>query len=136
MNRSVVKALALAALLLAAPVIDFVEWSRWRQENQRRIDRAAINQAEHMQAGRGVDPSWLDRIRPGQYGFTGTSRLEHPPLDGAYAGRRDVVRVSARVAHRPLFTSVFTGPISVDVRATAGVRPTGRGSEARVVLLE
>lgn len=136
MRRSVLNALVLAALVLAAPVIDFVEWSRWRQGIQRRLDRAAIAQAESLTATGDVDLTRLGRIQPEAYGFTGAVRLESPPRTGAYAGRSDTVRLSVRAAHRPLFTAMVVGAVAVEVRATAGVRSTGQHAETRPVLLE
>jgi len=110
----------LAALVLLPAAADFVQWSLWRQRLQLHADAAALDGARALRLGEPVVPRARSEIPPG-LPLAAPPAIEHPPRGGAYAGRRDAVRVRLTAARAPFFTGRLFGPATMTAQGTAAV---------------
>ena len=104
-------------LLLVPVLVDFVQWSLWRQALQRRADAAALAGAIAVRFGNPPIPAVRGRLA--RQLFADPPAIEHPPSDGPYAGRTDAVRVSLSTNRSPFFHSRLFGASPMRAKATA-----------------
>lgn len=125
--------LPLLGLVSLAPIGDFVIWSMWRQSLQRYADAAAEDGVKALLAGESVEERALTEI-PASLDLAAPPAIEHPPRLGAYAGRRDAVRVVLRTVRSPFFLGRILGSRTMTADATAAILRSadGRGTLARV----
>ena len=121
-----------AMLLLGPPLADFTTWSLWRQALQRRADGAALEGVRALESG---DPEAAVRARLTGLALAEPPVVEHPPRNGAYAGRPDAVRVSLAAVRSPFFHSLLFGPSLMRASATAALI-TFRDGGAQAVRVE
>jgi hypothetical protein len=123
----------LLALVAFAPIADFAIWSMWRQSLQRYADAAAEDGVKALLAGDAVEERALTEI-PDSLDLAAPPAIEHPPRLGAYAGRRDAVRIVLRTVRSPFFLGRLLGSRTMTAEATAAILrgADGRGTLARV----
>jgi hypothetical protein len=122
-----------AAILIAPFLVDYVQWSLWRQRLQQDADGAAIMAARAIDRGEPARPAVERRL----YGvrLAAPPRVETPLRDGHYAGLPGAVRVSITALRSTLFHGSLFGPSPMHVRAAAA-RIAYRGGPSIIVRVE